>query len=219
MHVDTGGLNKDKAAGKEIAVCLNRFIFFCDNKTFSWHHLGNPKLITKWINKMRFESLIKISTIQNHLNSLIHGQTYALEMDKVSTNSITAAQAKIKILGRNLKQLKKKETQIHLQKKDPNEFKKVIDDVNLVLNNHLLKDKYVKSMNLISQEEKEEDEVIDRARTYIGRYIITLLLLLNSQRQGAAANMTLDEYNQGTWVKASEHSEQVYVVDVIKHKN
>ena len=45
---------------------------------------------------------------------------YALEMNKVSTNSITAAQAKIKILGRNLKQLKKKETQMHLQKKDPN---------------------------------------------------------------------------------------------------
>ena len=44
-------------------------------------------------------------------------------------------------------------------------------------------------------------------------------MLLNSQGQGAAANMTLEEYNQGTRVKASEHSEKVYVVDVIKYKN
>ena len=65
--------------------------------------------------------------------------------------------------------------------------------MNLVLKSHLLKDKYVKTMNMISQEEKEEDEVVDKARTYVGRYIITLLLLLNRQRQGTAANMTLEE--------------------------
>lgn len=199
------GENKPISTASQYATYLGRYLYFANPSCITWNAVVNTDSITEYVNILDNETYVQASTMQNMLEAIASGIRYGIEKKDLASKpqQVLVAQTLIKRLKKSYVRAKndrRRAKDVSAEDLPDDRCLAKLDNLRAKFKDVVRKGSSIVELNWATS------------------YLVSVLVLKNTQRPGAVQNMTLNEMENGYWGVEKHSKKKLFTIRVQRHK-
>lgn len=185
---------------------VSKYLYYFDNDKVKFEYVTDETKITSYISSLKNKTSVQASTLLFYINAIRYADEFVTHTGISRIHSESRVSRTMQRLKRNLRKPLQRRKSYNRSKISPNQLPRLQDIHKL---NKLAGrcDKLLVSTCALDKFEMN----------FLTSFVGSCILLRNCQRESALINMTLNDFNSGSWMESD--GEKIYQFSVAYHKN